>query len=191
MGFGNAEGIVNIADLGGSVTPVIAVFALALTIRAGIFNKRADIILELYRRFDALTLERHALERRLRATGSRVRHDELMMSEVATWAERFWNLQIDQYEFWCRGLIDEDLFRLWMRSRQADYMQALATGPDSLAYMVYVEHYRRLSALWPERTGPSQRGNFKEFATLVRSQQLALAMKKHRANPLCRWGLWT
>ncbi len=38
--------------------------------------------------------------------------------------DRYWNLQLEQYEYWKQGLIDDDVFAYWMKLRRESYMDA-------------------------------------------------------------------
>lgn len=48
---------------------------------------------------------------------SKVKND----NDALKWHERFWNLQLEQYEYWIQGFIDHDEYEYWMEFRRTSY----------------------------------------------------------------------
>lgn len=42
-------------------------------------------------------------------------------SQAAQYYSRYWNLQLEQYEYWKQGYIDDNIYAYWMRLRRATY----------------------------------------------------------------------
>ncbi|MGJ7572948.1 hypothetical protein ACSFBX_20640 [Variovorax sp. RB2P76] len=175
-----------------SLGPLLAMFALIFTIRSGIQNKRADIMMECHRRSEALLILRHELSKRMFAAGDRSA-DALLESDIQAWIQRFWSLQFDQYEFWRRGFIDDAFFRYWMLTRHRDFSKALADQsdptPDSFEQMIYEKGLEEVSWMWDGTISPSG-GDFKGFIQDVRNNRIKQAMRKHGPSLFRSWGFW-
>ena len=175
-----------------AISALLAMFALIFTIRSGIQNKRADIMMECHRRSDALLVLRHELTKRLGVAESHSA-DASLESDIKAWIQRFWCLQFDEYEFWRRGFIDDGFFKYWMLSRRQEFEKStadqLSPSPASFEVMTYEVGFEDVSWMWAGATSPSS-GDFKGFMQLVRENQIDRAMRMHGPWLLRRWGFW-
>ncbi len=71
--------------------------------------KKADVLLEFYRRYDQL------VTRRERLNSTNPRQDSIY------YYESFWNLHNDEFNLWRDGYIDDKTYRIWLDSRHAEY----------------------------------------------------------------------
>jgi hypothetical protein len=182
----------HIEEIFPAISTSLAMFALIFTIRSGILNKRADIMMECHRRSDALLALRYELTKRL---GVAEPHsaDASLEADIKAWIQRFWCLQFDEYEFWRRGFIDDGFFKYWMLSRRRGFEKStadqLSPSPTSFDEMTYEVGFEDVSWMWIGATSPRS-GDFKGFMQLVRENQIDRAMRMHGPGLLCRWGFW-
>jgi len=172
--------------------PFLAFLALVFTIRAGIQNKRADIMMECHRRFDQLSVLRHELTKRVNKTSDLTKDQELI-DDINSWVQRFWSLQVDEYEFWRRGFIDNDFFRYWMISRHRDFSDAREDeiknpARHTFKMLAFTQGFRVVVDTWADASHP--RSDFKDFMEQVRKNRIDDAMSKYGPWFLRKWGLW-
>lgn len=41
---------------------------------------------------------------------------------------RYWSLQLDQYQAWCRGFVPDEQYRYWLKAREADFSAQTKIG---------------------------------------------------------------
>ncbi|EKQ71345.1 hypothetical protein OsccyDRAFT_0004 [Leptolyngbyaceae cyanobacterium JSC-12] len=78
--------------------------------------KKADILLEFFRRFDQLVDRREAIN----ALGAN--------ADSSHYYERFWNLQNDEFTLWREGYIDDKTYEGWLAARHDEYHTNGSTG---------------------------------------------------------------
>jgi hypothetical protein len=96
---------------------VVAVGTLAvlcMNFREASRMKKTDVFMECSRRYDSLVAVR----------------DNLAVAKLNSKAyfERFWMLQVDQYNHWRRGYIEDHVYRLWLYDRHAEFMANHSIG---------------------------------------------------------------
>lgn len=85
---------------------VLSVGTLFVTYRWTIRHKEFDITMHFQEAWDDLEMLKSEVDSK---------------PEAQYWFNRYWNLQIRQFEYWLRGYIRDEIFIYWMRCRRADY----------------------------------------------------------------------
>lgn len=78
--------------------------------------KKADILLEFFRRFDQLIERRESIN----LSGS--------TTDSQYYYQRFWILQNDQFTLWREGYIEDRTYRAWLDARHEEYRANESTG---------------------------------------------------------------
>jgi hypothetical protein len=88
----------------------LAVFILLSRYTAKVTReiKRADVLMEVNRKFDALSKDCEELARQ--KTG-----------DSRYYYERFWSLQSQQFQYWLQGYVTDNTFYHWMLNRKHDF----------------------------------------------------------------------
>jgi hypothetical protein len=76
-------------------------------------SKRADILSECNSRFSRVM---------------EMRSNPEIIANPKIFFERFWTLQFDQYTYWCKGFVDQEVFDYWMENRYIEWQQNLKFG---------------------------------------------------------------
>jgi hypothetical protein len=85
-----------------------------------------------------------------------------------TWYEKFWNLQLEQYQYWKMGYIPNDIFSYWMRLRQKEWAKNASLGAKT-----YREGWNRAKEYLSDP-------QFAGFMTRVFEGKLSLALKSRK-----------
>lgn len=126
--------------LPGAVGAVSGITALVMNVRYQRWSKRVDITNTFLARFEGL-----ARDMALVSKGD--------LQELDFW-RRFWHLQQEQFVLWRKGLVDDDLYRIWMNYRREEWKEN-----STLQERSYRQSFEAVaSALLPE---------FREFLTRV------------------------
>jgi hypothetical protein len=172
--------VANLADIVPWLAAIIAFLALIFTIRAGLQNKRIDVLIDCHKRFDALAQERANLVKRLVATSSYNSDNDLKI-DIEAWSERFWSLQFDQFEWWRRGYIDSDFFSYWMKTRLYDYKKAerdQVSDKITIEKLAYIDCWTKLKNRWVTHPKGLERKDFRTFIKRVFMDDISSAMKE-------------
>jgi hypothetical protein len=68
--------------------------------------------------------------------------DEIKNNPIVFY-ERFWSLQLDQFDAWCRGFVPEENFNFWVDSRHDDWV-----ADKSLGTMSYRQGFKETVGQW-------------------------------------------
>jgi hypothetical protein len=93
--------------------------------------KRGEILLEFFRRFDALVERRESIQ----LSGPK--------TDSSHYYERFWNLQNDEFTMWREGYIEDKSYRAWLDVRHEEYRVNESTGDKS--YQEGWDHYANIN----------------------------------------------
>lgn len=74
--------------------------------------KEIDLRQSFQERYNKLTAE----------TASSVKNE----SDAKGYYRSYWRLQLEEYQYWCDGMINEDLYATWAESRRSDWEKNLA-----------------------------------------------------------------
>lgn len=88
------------------VAAFVALGAILTTYRWTIRHKRIDVTMHFQEAYDDLAMLRSTVTSELKA-----KH----------WFNRYWNLQIRQFEYWLHGYVRDEIYIYWMRCHRADY----------------------------------------------------------------------
>lgn len=108
-------------------TLIVLYLSLKLNRRAMLLahqSKRADILSECNSRFSRIM---------------EMRSNPEVIANPKIFFERFWTLQFDQYTFWRKGFVDDEVFEYWMENRYVEWQQNLSFGD-----MLYQDGYKAI-----------------------------------------------
>jgi hypothetical protein len=143
--------------LTGFLTLVVLILSYRYTGKLTRELKRADVLMEVNRKFDALIKDWEELAR----TGT---------GNPRYYYERFWSLQLQQFSYWLQGFITDHTFRQWMFARKNDFRV-----DTTLCCMSF-------SAGWEiAKQGFQFHSDFVDFIEQIRkSTDVIDAMRKHK-----------
>jgi hypothetical protein len=97
------------------VTTVVLIITIVQTVRITRDTKAVDVILQCTKRYDDLVwVQKHQVyEKKLPAT---------------TYYIRFWNLQLEQFQFWLLGFLSDEIFKYWLTCRFKEWKEDKAEG---------------------------------------------------------------
>jgi hypothetical protein len=112
-------------------TVILSVVSLKLSLCTNKSLKRVDIAMECQRRFAKVY---YTLRPKAKAN----------QYNVAEYYSLFWSLQIDQFQYWTEGLIDEKIFSFWMFCRHEEWLEneMIATMDYHSGWRLAVKKFR-------------------------------------------------
>jgi hypothetical protein len=129
-----------ITSIAASIAPLLTVSVLIATLRMTKSLKRADVMNEFNRRFDALVEFAHNIEMKALQKSNKTGQQDL--SEVdqllIQYYRRYFNLQFDQFVAYRAGLVERSIFEYWMQSRAREFISPTA----AVAGMSYKDGWR-------------------------------------------------
>lgn len=75
----------------------------------------------------------------------------------------YWRLQLEEYQYWCEGMIDEDLYATWAKSRRRDFDKN-----DSFKYKGGSYNYRQGWQYMKDYFTERDRGKNTQYASFMR-----------------------
>jgi hypothetical protein len=92
------------------ITTVILFFTLIYTLRLSKKNKAVDVMLRCQERYDQITWRYK---------------DTILKSDIPEihFYDRFWELQIEQFQYWQKGYITDEIFEHWMFQRKREWAE--------------------------------------------------------------------
>jgi hypothetical protein len=93
----------------GLLTLAVLIWSYRYTAKVTREIKRADVLMEVNRKFDTLCKDREELAQK--ETG-----------DSKYYYERFWSLQSQQFHYWLQGLVTDYVFSQWMLNRKHEFV---------------------------------------------------------------------
>lgn len=109
-GWGIFHTLISIELLLLTATLTVSIYSQSINIQRQHEMKMVDLMTHFQNRYDVLMWE----------VAPAV--DE--MEDAQSYFSRYWNLQLEQYEYWQEGLIEDDIYAYWMGLRRATYNDA-------------------------------------------------------------------
>jgi len=129
-------------------------------------SKQADVLSEFNRRYELV---------------SQLRNPTNVTTDPTEFYERFWSLQLDQFTFWRKGLVDDDVYRFWLKSRHQDWK-----NDRRLATVSWQEGFNNIMQSWASC-------EFQPFIDTVHKFGPDIAIEqwsKCRLRTIWRWRIW-
>ncbi|MGA3399204.1 MAG: hypothetical protein ABSC95_08280 [Acetobacteraceae bacterium] len=155
-----------LSAIAASFSAIAASAAVVVTLLAGLRNKRTDVLIECHRRFDSLMVDKVGILQQLASPPTQAE-----LFRISAWAQRFWSLQFDQYEWWQHGHVDRETYCYWMLSRHREF--ELAKGGSTFEALACVSGWQEVQARWPtpDPENPlSRRTDFVTFITKIQNE---------------------
>ena len=153
---------------------LIAVVALLISSHRQREDKAVEMTSYFQQRYADVSSEREALSHPAANRTDSLAHPH-RCHEVAV---HFWNLQLEQYQFWRKGLIPQEFFEYWMRCRHYEEGKAQL----SFGTMSYLES-------WEYAKGVLNHPEFASFMDAVLKGDLTVAStpSEHSPDKFLRW----
>ena len=100
------------------VTIIIMVVTFIKSLKMTKVNKIIDVTINCQKRFDTIVWES-------------VRLINEGKVEVEEYYERYWNLQLEQFQYWKLGFINDEIYKYWMSARFKEWNQNKSIGEIS------------------------------------------------------------
>jgi hypothetical protein len=153
-----------LSAIASSGTAIVASVAVVVALLSGLRNKRTDVLIECHRRFDSLMVDRIAILKRLTSPPTQ---DDLL--QISAWAQRFWSLQFDQYEWWQHGHVDRETYCYWMLSRHREF--GLAKSGSTFEAFTCITGWQEVQARWPTPDPENPLSRRTDFVTFITKLQ--------------------
>jgi hypothetical protein len=153
-----------LSAIAASISAFAASVTVYVTVRAGVRNKKTDVLMECHRRFETLMVDRVPLVKQLASQlASSPEPNADLQIELRAWAQRFWSLQFDEYEWWQHGHVDTATYRYWMLSRYRDLGQA--KRGSRFGKHAFIDGWDEVQKRWarPDQIKSDGQKNFIEF----------------------------
>jgi hypothetical protein len=150
--------IVNILQMSLTfLTAVILYLTLVRSLRTWKENKAVDVMLRCQERYDDIVWN---YKQKVRNSGI----DEL------EFYERFWELQVEQFQYWRKGYISDEIYECWAYQRHREWLEN-----KNLRSLSYQDGWKKICGLEVQNV-------FTQFMNLVFSGNISEAMKKYKAS---------
>jgi hypothetical protein len=154
----------SLSVIAASISAIAASMTVIVTVLAGVRNKKTDVLMECHRRFETLMIDRVPLVKQLASQlASSPEPNAGLQIELRAWAQRFWSLQFDEYEWWQHGHVDTRTYRYWMLSRYRDLAQA--KRGSRFGKHAFIDGWDEVQKRWarPDQIKSDGQKNFIEF----------------------------
>jgi hypothetical protein len=177
-----------------SISAFVASLTVIVTVLAGVRNKKTDVLMECHRRFETLMIDKVPLVKQLGSQlASSPEPNADLQIELRAWAQRFWSLQFDEYEWWQHGHVDTATYRYWMLSRYRDLGQA--KRGSRFGKHVFIDGWDEVQKRWarPDQIKPDSQKHFIEFMGEILAcasvADVAVKVKRHEPGRWYKLGL--
>lgn len=124
--------------------------------------KEIDLRQNFLKRYEEIAFDQKERVKALRAESAQDK--ELAREKAVSYYRRFWDLQLEEYQFRCDGLIDERIYASWMDFRHEEYR-----GNEALQGITYQDGWKEVSDYFlnRERSKRPYYANFISFMEKV------------------------
>jgi|GEM_PF-2824616 len=126
--------------------------------------KEIDLRQSFQKRYDDLTDE----------TRSKVKSQQ----DAEAYYRRFWRLQLEEYQYWCDGMIDENLYDTWANSRRYEWNHGPPFKYQKAAY-TYKQGWDQMKKYFYER----DQGNHTQYERFIKFFDDVIFGSTTRPNP--------